>query len=87
MTHDDQLVALVADHLGFAILEERAERAIKKRADLLAEFIIGSHLPLDQRSVDKERGFIEGVRWFFHEVRTKDSELRAEATQDVEDEE
>jgi hypothetical protein len=76
---------MLADGLGFAILEERSERAIERRAYLLSQYILGSHQVVDQHKVDRERGFIEGVRWFFQEVRNLDSELRAEQTQDEED--
>lgn len=78
MTHEDQLIARLADDPAFPVMCERLDREFERRAAMLTQLIIHAEGPVDQRAVDYERGYIAGAQWFLREIARKDRQLVAE---------
>lgn len=80
---DDQnsLLASLADHPGFKVVEEMFK---KHRAEFYENFtkkLYASSEPVDQRVVDEKRGFYLGGAWFIREVK-KGQKAFARATEE-----
>lgn len=75
MSHEDQLVARIADDPAFPIMCERLDKTLDQRSKVLAQTILFAKDPVDQRMVDYERGFIAGAQWFLREVAKQDQQL------------
>ena len=67
--HDDALLAEVIKHPGFTVLRDRVERRRELGSLRLADKIIASNKPIEQREIDEERGFWRGVDWFIRETK------------------
>ena len=69
MSHDDNLLAEWLNHPGAAVAKARVEAEVARRAEALATLIVSTDAPLDQRKVDRERGFKRGAEWFLREAQ------------------
>jgi hypothetical protein len=65
----DDVLADLARHPGWAILEERAKAEHQRQAEDLARTII--HLPaaLDPLKLERARGFWAGQRWLLRQAK------------------
>ena len=67
--HDDNLLAEWLNHPGAKVAAARVNAEVQRRTDLLTIAILKSPLPIDQRAVDKQKGFGEGAEWFLREAK------------------
>ena len=78
MTHEDNLLAEWLNHPGCQVAKDRVAAEVKRRSDLLAVAIIKSENPIDQRAVDRQRGFGEGAEWFLREAKRGERAFKRE---------
>ena len=69
--HDDNLLADLFKHPGFEVLKTRVNAELDRKALSLATLITRTDSPVDQRKVDRERGFQQGVLWFLNETKKR----------------
>ena len=86
MTHEDELIALVAGNPAYPIMLERLDREFERRARILTQQILMAEGPVDQRMVDHERGFIAGAQWFLREIARKNHQLIGGLEEQIEEE-
>lgn len=71
MTHDDQLLAQLAQHPGWEVLEKRFLEKRDQYFVNLGRQIQGNRTePLDQRVIDEKRGFWLGGVWLLKEAKS-----------------
>jgi hypothetical protein len=67
--HDDALLAELLKHPGFEVLKSRSEERATEEALRLADTMLHSNHPTNQRKIDEMRGFWRGVEWFIRETK------------------
>jgi hypothetical protein len=67
--HDDSLLADLLQHPGFEVLKKRSEDRAVEEALKLADTMLHSNAPINQRKIDEMRGFWRGVEWFIRETK------------------
>ena len=66
MNEADDLLATLADHPGWQVLERIAGERQKQRVEGVAKQLL-TEKPIDQREIDKERGERAGVAWLLRQ--------------------
>lgn len=67
--HENVLLNDLFKHPGFEVLMQRIDKLSEEDALTLANTILHSGNPIDQRRVDEKRGFWRGVEWFIRETK------------------
>jgi hypothetical protein len=75
----EDVLADLARHPGWQILEERVLEHQKREAETLRDFILKNPAALDPMKLERERGFWAGQRWLLRQAR---HELSAYARQE-----
>ena len=78
MTHEDNLLAEWLNHPGCRVAVDRVNAELLRRAQALATLIVSTDAPLDQRTVDRQRGFKNGAEWFLREAKRGERAFKRE---------
>lgn len=66
MNEVDDLLATLADHPGWQVLEQKAEERQRQRVEGLANKLLAGE-DLDLRQIDMERGERAGAQWLLRQ--------------------
>jgi hypothetical protein len=65
----DDVLADLARHPGWQILEERAKANHEREAETLRDYILRNPAALDPMKLERARGFWAGQRWLLRQAR------------------
>jgi hypothetical protein len=79
MPEPDRLLVELANHPGWAVLEERVREHQQREAEQLALELLRLKGPVDQAEIARTRGFWAGQRWLLRQAKLELTLFRREA--------